>query len=239
MDFVDFIKNNLSHVLPLLVAGLFGVVIIAERARALFLTYPLADTKAFFERVSELVMGGRMQEALALCDQRGDKPVVRIVRSALSRAHLPDDAVEQGLALMLAEQTRLIQKRTSFLATIANVATLLGLFGTIAGLISSFAAVAHADATQKSALLSAGISTAMNATMMGLAIAIPCMIAFSVLVNRANKIVGELEDSALKTVDILKLRYYAGETSAEDGLSGSHGKMVGDKGVAELRRRAA
>ena len=225
MDFLDFIKNNLSHVLPLLVAGVFGFVIIAERVRALFMVYPMKDAKGFFSRIQELVGGGKIQEAVQYCDSFGDKPMARVVKAALVRAHLPEDAVEQGSMLAVTDATRSIQKRTSFLATIANVATLLGLLGTIAGLIASFSAVAHADAQQKSALLSAGISTAMNATMMGLGIAIPCMIAFSILVARANKVVGEIEDSAMKTVDLLKLRYYSAEVGEMNSLSNGHGKL--------------
>jgi biopolymer transport protein ExbB len=94
-----------------------------------------------------------------------------------------------------------VQKRTVFLATIANVATLLGLFGTIAGLIQAFEAVGAADAQQKSALLAQGISTAMNATMLGLAVAIPCMIAFSFLMNRTNQLTGDIEQSAIRALD--------------------------------------
>jgi biopolymer transport protein ExbB/TolQ len=97
------------------------------------------------------------------------------------------------------------------LATIANVATLLGLFGTIAGLVQSFEAVGHADAQQKSALLSAGIATAMNATMLGLGVAIPCMIAFSFLMNRSNRLVADLEESSVQITDALKQRFYASE----------------------------
>ncbi len=240
MDFIDFLKNNLSHVLPLLVAGAFAIVIIAERTKSLFFSYPLRDSKGFFDKVQELVFAGRTAEAVQLCEQQGQKPVAKVVRAALMRAHLPDDAIEQGIALELADATRHIQKRTSFVATIANVATLLGLLGTIAGLIASFAAVAHADAQQKSALLSAGISTAMNATMLGLAIAIPCMIAFAVLTNKANRIIGDLEDAGLKTLDVLKLRYYSMETeetpSVGETLSSLKPTMNGEK--AALRRVA-
>jgi biopolymer transport protein ExbB len=208
MDFIEFIQNNLAHVLPILIAAVFAVVIIAERTRALTSVYPLKDSKLFFEKLSELIVSGRTNEAVSLCDQFPKKPAARIVKAGLLRAHLPDEAVEQALAISLGEATRLVSRRTSFLATIANVATLLGLFGTIAGLIQSFEAVGHADAQQKAAMLSAGIATAMNATMMGLAVAIPCMVAFSVLVNKSNALVGDLEDSALKTMDTLKLRYY-------------------------------
>ena len=76
----------------------------------------------------------------------------------------------------------------------------------------------HADAQQKSALLSAGIATAMNATMMGLAVAIPAMVAFSILVNRSNQLIATMETSSIKTLDLLKQRFYA----AENPEAGEH-----------------
>jgi hypothetical protein len=117
--------------------------------------------------------------------------------------------IEDGLRIATHEAQSLVQKRIGYLATIANVSTLLGLFGTILGLIHSFEAVGHADAQQKSALLSAGISTAMNATLLGLGVAIPCMIAYSFLVNRANQLTSQIEDASLKTMDLLKQRFYS------------------------------
>jgi biopolymer transport protein ExbB/TolQ len=126
----------------------------------------------------------------------------------LLRAHQPESLIENSLEIAIHEAQQSIQKRTAFLSTIANVATLLGLFGTIAGLIHSFEAVGQADPQQKSALLAAGISTAMNATMMGLAVAIPCMVAFSFLMNQSNRIVAEVEQSAVRILDLLKQRFY-------------------------------
>ena len=79
-----------------------------------------------------------------------------------------------------------VSQRIGYLAMIANVATLFGLLGTIGGLISSFEAVASADAATKQSLLASGISVSMNATMLGLAVAIPAMIAFSILNSRAR-----------------------------------------------------
>jgi biopolymer transport protein ExbB/TolQ len=102
--------------------------------------------------------------------------------------------------------------RTGFLSMLANVVTLLGLFGTVAGLIQSFEAVAFADPQQKSTLLSQGISTAMNATMMGLGVAIPCMVAFSYLMNKSNGLMGELDNDVLETVDIIRQRSCGVET---------------------------
>jgi biopolymer transport protein ExbB/TolQ len=153
-------------------------------------------------------------EAINQCDKHPGKPVALVVKQALMRANQPESLIEQGLQIAVADSSKAVQKRTSFLATIANVATLLGLFGTILGLIHSFEAVGHADPQQKSALLAAGISTAMNATMLGLGVAIPCMVAFSWLMNRSNQLVGEIDQAAVRTIDILKQRYYAVEAEA-------------------------
>jgi biopolymer transport protein ExbB/TolQ len=124
--------------------------------------------------------------------------------------------IENGLAIAVAEATEKIQARTAFLATIANVATLFGLFGTIIGLVQSFEAVGNAAAQQRSALLAQGISTAMNATMMGLGVAIPAMIAYAVLMARTNKVIGQIDQSAIRMMDLLQQRYFATESTHED-----------------------
>ena len=233
----DFIKNNFLHVAPLLAAGAFAVVLILERSRALFQTMPISDPQGFFDKVTELVLAGKVGDAVALCDRYPHKPQARVVKQGLLRAHQPEALVEHGLQIAVIEASQTIGKRTGFLATIANVATLLGLFGTIAGLITSFQAVGSADAQQKSALLAAGISTAMNATMMGLGIAIPCMIAFSFLMNRSNRLIAEVEQTAIRVLDILKQRYYAAETtSLSNGADTSEETQTKSGKVVSIRR---
>lgn len=216
MGMFEFIASNFWHVAPILLAGAIAIAIVAERLQTLFVAYPIKDSEGFFAKVRELVLAGKTAEAIGLCDRMTGKPAAQVVKQALLRAHQPESLIEHGVALELGKATMKIQKRTSFLATIANVATLLGLFGTIAGLIASFEAVGAADAQQKATLLAAGISTAMNATMLGLAVAIPCMVAFSFLMNRTNRLIGEIDESAIATLDILKQRYYAVEDHATD-----------------------
>jgi biopolymer transport protein ExbB len=215
--FIKFIGENLEHVAPILIAAAFALIIIVERGRALIFAYPLKGSAAFFERVRNMVMGDKINEAIALCDQYIDKPVVTVVKEGLIRAHQPESIIEHGLQIAVSEATDRIQRRTSFLATIANVATLLGLFGTIVGLVQSFEAVGNANAAQRSALLANGISTAMNATMMGLGVAIPCMIAFSYLMNCSNRLLAEIDRSAVRMLDLLKQRYYSVDTPSGDG----------------------
>jgi len=211
MEFLSFIQSHFVHAAPVLIAAFFGVAIVLERTRSLLQVYPLKDARGFMQKVEELVGRGEVAQAVALCDQHIEKPVARVVKTALMRSHLPDEAVEQGLGIAISEENQKITKRTPFLATIANVATLMGLFGTILGLIQSFKAVADADPAQKSALLSAGISTAMNATMLGLGVAIPCMVAYAFLMNRTNKLQSEVDEAALRTLDVLRMRYFRPE----------------------------
>lgn len=91
-----------------------------------------------------------------------------------------------------------IEKRTSYLSLLANIATLLGLLGTIFGLIDSFAAVTNADASQKAALLASGIAVAMNTTAFGLIVSIPTLIFYSMLNERITAITDEINENAAR-----------------------------------------
>ena len=213
-DFADFVKNNLAHVFPIFIAAGIAAAIAVERSIALFSKYPIHNMDAFFAKITDLMMADRLAEAVELCDQLKDKPSAQVVKQALLRAHQPEELIVNGLEIAVSKATQTIQRRTQFLATIANVATLLGLLGTIAGLIHSFQAVGAADAGQKSALLANGISTAMNATMLGLGVAIPCMVLFSWLMNRTNRLIAEVDQSAMTALDILKQRFYSAEMGA-------------------------
>jgi biopolymer transport protein ExbB len=96
-----------------------------------------------------------------------------------------------------------LEKRTGFIALFANVATLLGLLGTIIGLIQAFNAVAKANPADKAELLSASISVAMNTTALGLIVAVPLLIAHSYLNSKTGEIVDSLEMASVKTLNII------------------------------------
>jgi biopolymer transport protein ExbB len=232
--FLDFIRTSFWHVAPILLAGGIAVAIIIERTRALFSVYPIKDPREFYDKLSDLVIAGKVAEAISLCDRYQHKPVAQVMKQALLRSHQPETLIEHGLQIAVGDASQSISRRTTFLATIANVATLLGLFGTIAGLIASFEAVGHADPQQKATLLAAGISQAMNATMLGLGVAIPCMVAFSFLMNRTNRLLGDVDSSAVRALDILKQRYYAAETAM---MTSSHTESEeSDTNVKTMRR---
>ena len=96
-----------------------------------------------------------------------------------------------------------LEKRTQYLATLANISTLLGLLGTIIGLIAAFTAVANADPAEKASLLSQSISVAMNTTAFGLMSAIPLLLIHAVLQTKTNEIVDSLEMAGVKMLNLL------------------------------------
>lgn len=136
-------------------------------------------------------------------------PVARaILAGAKAAKNLGGKEEIQGkMDEVLIHENGLIDRRTGFLTMIGNVSTLLGLLGTITGMIRSFAAVAYANPAEKAALLSAGISEAMNCTAYGLIVAIPALVLYAVLQNRANELSEDLNRAALKGFNWLSYAY--------------------------------
>jgi biopolymer transport protein ExbB len=96
-----------------------------------------------------------------------------------------------------------IQRRTHYLSLFANISTLLGLLGTIFGMQESFSALATADPSQKATLLAKGIAMAMNTTAMGLIVAVPCMVMYSILGAKTNTIIEEIDESSVRLLNFL------------------------------------
>ena len=204
---IKFLFENLSHMIPIIACGVLAIALILERFRALFIVYPMRGSNAFFEKVRNLVIADRISEAVAFCDRYRSKPVARIVKEGLMRAHQPEEIVQHGLDIEVGENIDRIKARTNFLSMLANVSTLLGLIGTILGLVQSFEAVGSANAQARSALLAQGISMAMNHTLWGLAVAVPCMVMYSFLMNRTNRLKSEFERTVVRTIDVIQQRY--------------------------------
>lgn len=221
------------HLMPIAATGVVAAAIIAERTSKLFFQYSI-DSKLFMTQIEGLLQKGNLQGALDLCASNEKKLLARVVKAALLKASRDQEEIKTALEVSIIDANGQLNARIGYLAMIANVATLLGLLGTIAGLIQSFKAVASADAATKQSLLAEGISVSMNATGLGLVVAIPTMIAFSILSSRANKILDELEKGAGKTLSLLHSRVYNGEDDFSsvgfDNIEAGNG--TGMKGAA-------
>lgn len=186
----------------IMATGFFAFAIIGERIKHLYFDYHL-DTKSFQNKVQTYIQQRKFNEAILVCDGLIKKPMAHAFKSILLKADREEEAIYQASDIALAENVPLFSKRIHYLSMMANVATLLGLLGTIHGLILSFSAVATADPSQKQALLAHGIAVSMYTTALGLAVAIPVMIFYSFLVSRQNELSEALFEHVQKLVESL------------------------------------
>jgi len=155
------------------------------------------DTTAFVNRVLEFIQRDNTRSAMEFCNM-SNAVLPRITRAGLEEAGKSPAEIQNAFELAALAEIPKLEKRTQYLSTIANISTLLGLLGTIFGLITSFEAVATADASMKASLLSGGISQAMNTTAFGLIAAIPCMIGYSIIQEKTNELIDEINQSVAR-----------------------------------------
>jgi biopolymer transport protein ExbB/TolQ len=200
---VSFFQQGGPFMYPIAVVLGVGVAIALERY--LFLANQTRINRRDFERILPLLKQRKQREIAALV-QKSRSAMSRIVADGLNRrisSRRRDDieyAMEEGLLEVLPG----IERRTPYLATFANIATLLGLLGTIIGLIAAFTAVANADPAEKASLLSESISIAMNTTAFGLMAAIPLLLVHSVLQSKTSAIVESLEIAVVKFLNLME-----------------------------------
>lgn len=186
----------------IMLVGIGSVALMIERAHVLYFKYGM-KTDEFMTKVQTLVLAKKADEALVLCSQLNGKPLANAFKTILEKADRDDDTIFQAHDIAMSENIPMLTKRIHYLSMLANVATLMGLLGTIHGLILSFAAVAQADPTQKQAMLANGISVSMYTTALGLVVAIPAMVAYSFLVSRQNQLVDTLTEKCGKLTEML------------------------------------
>src|SRR5204862_99933 len=143
-----------------------------------------------------------VDRAVKLCSAT-EAPVAHVAKAGLQRMHRGEIAIAQAIEETLVDVSPILKKRIQSLWSIANVATLLGLLGTVTGLIKAFGAVAAAKPEERTALLANGISEALNNTALGLGIAVSCIIAHAFLSAASKKQVGDLEAFSLKLENLL------------------------------------
>lgn len=199
---VTFFQAGGLFMYPIVLVLALGVAIALERY--VYLTAARATNQRIWKQVMPLLMTGNYSQAVAVTE-KSKAALSRILRYGLDRAEHARrrDDVEVAMEEGLMETVPGLEKRTHYLATFANIATLLGLLGTIMGLIQAFTAVANANPAEKADMLSASISVAMNTTAFGLMAAIPLLLIYTVLQTKTTELVDSLEMASVKFLNIL------------------------------------
>lgn len=205
---MQFLKDAFSHSIflyPVTVCGLVAIAITLEHLFYLVF-FARLPVNAFMADVQRLVLANELDKAVHLCLSAPRAPLANVVKAALRHADADRETVQMAVEQATLDAVPALQGRAGYLATIANVVTLFGLLGTIVGLIQSFDAVSKASPEDKQTMLSAGIALAMYTTAGGIAVAIPTLLAHAFLVHRANRILDDVDRSALRVMLLLDTR---------------------------------
>lgn len=209
MDFfysmVGFFTSGGLFMFPILVVFAVGAAIAVER----YVTLTLVTNKNqnVWNKVQPLLSEGDFEAARSVTND-DDSTISQVLNMGLSLqgAVRRREDIEIAMEESMMEIVPRLEKRTPYVALASSIATLLGLLGTIMGLIQAFTAVANANPAEKADLLSASISVAMNTTAFGLMVAIPLLVTHVVLTSKTGDIVDSLEMASVKALNVFAKR---------------------------------
>jgi biopolymer transport protein ExbB/TolQ len=220
--YIQFFQAGGFFMYPILLILAVGTAVVLERLIVVARSY--ASGEKLWNQIAPLILSHRIDEAVRAC-ARSSTPLYHVLAAGIRgmKGAFSREDVQGNLDEALTQVIPRIEARLNYLPNLANVATLLGLLGTIIGLIQAFTAVSLADPSQKAALLAKGISVAMNTTAFGLIVAVPMMLVYAVLQNRTNRIIDNLEEYALRLVNLANQMIRENNSSERYASSGNGG----------------
>ena len=201
---ISFFQSGGPFMYPILLVLAIGLAISFERY--IYLTAAGRSNRKMVKQVLPLLEKGELSEVIGFAKHgKPDTTVSKILIQGLNsfQSARRRDVIEASMEETIMEAIPRLEKRTHYLAMFANIATLLGLLGTIMGLIKAFTAVAQVDPSMKAEILSTSISVAMNTTAFGLIVAIPLLILYTLLQTKTTEIIDSLEMATVRIVNHL------------------------------------
>jgi biopolymer transport protein ExbB/TolQ len=188
----------------ILITGVFSLSIIIERFIYLQIKTCRKSTN-FVKDILNAIQKDDIASGIKMCEKRKRTALASVLKAGLEEATSGAERIRNSIDEAMLKIIPQLEKRTGYLAVIGNVATLLGLLGTVYGLIMSFAAVGRPgiDAAQKSELLASGIATAMNSTFTGLSVAITSIFIYAFLKAKTQRIIDELDEFSVRVLNAL------------------------------------
>jgi biopolymer transport protein ExbB len=202
---VRFFQGGGEFMIPIAVVLVVGLAIAIERY--IYLSHVALRNRRLWNQIVPVLSQGNFRQVVQITS-KSDSAIGQILNYGLARiqAARRRDDIEKAMEESLMEVVPRLEKRTHYLATFANLATLLGLLGTVIGLINAFAAVASVNAAQKASLLSASISVAMNCTAFGLMTAVPLLFIHAFLQTKTTELIDSLEMASVKFLNAITER---------------------------------
>jgi biopolymer transport protein ExbB len=198
---INFFQSGGVFMYPILATLALGTAIIIERL--IYLSRARVSERTIWPKIRTAVMGGRPKDAIQIC-KTSSAPLCQVLSTGLEKLQgtWSQEELQHSMEEVILEEVPALERRTGYLPTLANVSTLLGLLGTIIGLIQAFSAVSAVDPSQKAVILANGISLAMTTTAFGLIVAIPLILSYSFLNSKTNKIIEGIDEVSTKFINL-------------------------------------
>lgn len=199
----EFMTKGGPIMWPILLCSVVAFAIVIERL--ISLKKAQIDTKEFMEQISRLLKRNKIMEAIELCERTGG-PIANILKAGILKHDRPRAEIREAIEDASIHEVPRLERNLPVLATVAHVAPLLGLLGTVTGMVGAFQVIE----TKASAVnpvspgdLAGGIWEALLTTVFGLCVAIPTFVAYNYLVSRVDGFVLDMERSATDLLNIL------------------------------------
>ncbi len=197
---VDIIFKGGILMWPIMMCSVVGMAITVERIIAL--RRADIDTREFMDIMRQVLRQNRIREAIEICDET-DAPVSRIMKAGILKNNRSKDDIREAIEDAGRFEIPRLERYLSALATCANIAPLLGLLGTVSGMIKAFAQIQNKRGQVNPSDLAEGISNALVTTAAGLTVAIPMLVIYNYLVTRVDNMVVEMELSSSELIELL------------------------------------
>jgi biopolymer transport protein ExbB/TolQ len=203
LELGNFIKEGGVSSMMVVVVGVMAAAIAVERWVRIQFQYSI-NSRAFMAKLKKYILSDNIDRAISLCNSRSQALLPKVLKSGLTRAKDSTHDIQNAIDEATLEAMPKLEARAMYLPTLANLSTLIGLFGTIVGLIMAFKASGEgADAVQRQAFLQKSIAIAMHTTALGIFVAIPTLFVHAILQSKINSIISDIDQYSVKLINLL------------------------------------
>ena len=213
---LEFIREGGAASWMVVMVACLGMGIVIERWIKIQFQYSV-DGRAFMAKLKKYILSDNIDRALSLCNSKSQALLPRVLKAGLTRAKDSPADIQNAIDEATLEVMPKLEARALYLPTLANLATLIGLFGTIIGLIMAFRGGDAVDAVQRQQFLQKAIAIAMHTTALGIFIAIPLLFVHAVLQSKINTIISDIDQYSVKLINLLSASHkVGGKASSSD-----------------------
>lgn len=202
LELAHFVKEGGFASIMVVFVAVMCVAIAVERWVRIQFQYAI-NSRAFMAKLKKYILSDNIDRAISLCNSRPQSLLPRVLKAGLTRAKDSPEDIQNAIDEATLECLPKLEARALYLPTLANLATLIGLFGTILGLIGGFNAADAMDAVSRQKVLQQSIAIAMHTTALGIFVAIPTLFIHAVLQSKINAMISDIDQYSVKLINLL------------------------------------